>query len=166
MFLSHCVCTCARVCVRACVCACVCVHVCVCLCVCTCVCVCVCVTHDQSLLMIIMYTGDSRPILRDLYDQVVPSIADKWKDLGVQLLDPSLIDQRVLEVIAADHPHSVEGCCKSVFEKWLNTQEDASWQQLLEALKNVQLVYLSSQIENKLKTGMIFVFTTLIHVFQ
>ena len=126
----------------------------------------VCVTHDQSLLMIIMYTGDSRPILRDLYDQVVPSIADKWKDLGVQLLDPSLIDQRVLEVIAADHPHSVEDCCESVFEKWLNTQEDASWQQLLEALKSVQLDYLSSQIENKLKTGMIFVFTTLIHVSQ
>ncbi|XP_065917658.1 protein NLRC3-like [Dysidea avara] len=99
--------------------------------------------------------SDNRPILRDLYDQVVPSIADKWKDLGVQLLDPSLIDQRVLEVIAADHPHSVEDCCKSVFEKWLNTQEDASWQQLLEALKSVQLDYLSSQIENKLKTGVI-----------
>ena len=132
-------------------------HVCVCGCVCACMRVC------EGLSMIIMYTGDSRPLLRDLYDQVVPSVADMWRDLGVRLLDPSLLDQRVLEVIAADHPHSVEDCCKSVFEKWLNTQEDASWQQLLEALKSVQLDYLSSQIENKLKTGMIFVFTTLMH---
>jgi len=103
----------------------------------------------------IMYTGDDRPILRTLYDQVVPLVADKWRDLGVHLLEPSQIRQRVLEVIAADHPHSVEDCCKSVFEKWLNTQEDASWEQLLEALKSVQLDYLASQIENKLKTGII-----------
>ena len=103
-----------------------------------------------------MYTGDDRPILRDLYNQVVPSVADKWRGLGVHLLEPSLIDQRVLEVIAADHPHSVEDCCKTVFEKWLNTQEDASWQQLLEALRSNQLDYLASQIEDKLKTGMIY----------
>ena len=57
----------------------------------------------------------------------MPSVADKWKDIGVHLLHPTLISNRVLEVIAADHPHSVEGCCKSMFEKWLDTQKDASW---------------------------------------
>ena len=100
-----------------------------------------------------MYTGDARPILRDLYDHVVPSVADKWRDLGVKLLHPTLIEQRVLEVIAADHPHSVENCCKSMFEKWLNTKDDASWQQLLEALHTMQLNYLADQIQNKLMTG-------------
>ena len=100
-----------------------------------------------------MYTGDDRPILRDLYDHVVPSVADKWRDLGVKLLHPTQIEQRVLEVIAADHPHSVENCCKSMFEKWLNTQEDASWQQLLEALHTMQLNYLAEQIDNKLTKG-------------
>ena len=101
----------------------------------------------------VMYTGDDHPILRDLYDHVVPSVADKWRDLGVKLLHPTKIEQRVLEVIAADHPHSVENCCKSMFEKWLNTQEDASWQQLLEALQTMQLNYLAEQIENKLMAG-------------
>ena len=109
--------------------------------------------HCETLLVIIMYTGDDRPILRNLYDHVVPSVAHKWRDLGVKLLHPTLIEQRVLEVIAADHPHSVENCCKSMFEKWLNTQEDASWQQLLEALQTMQLNYLADQIENKLMTG-------------
>ena len=47
---------------------------------------------------------------------MVPSVADKWRDIGVHLLHPTLIDNRALEVIAADHPHSVEGCCKSMFK--------------------------------------------------
>ena len=51
-------------------------------------------------------------MLKDLYEHVVPTIADKWRDVGVQLLDSNLLDQRILEVIAADHPHSVEECCK------------------------------------------------------
>ena len=100
-----------------------------------------------------MYTGDARPILRDLYDHVVPSVADKWRDLGVTLLHPTLIEQRILEVIAADYPHSVENCCKSMFEKWLNTKDDASWQQLLEALHTMQLNCLADQIQSKLMTG-------------
>ena len=107
----------------------------------------------KALLVVIIYTGDDRPILRDLYDHVLPSVADKWRDLGVELLHPTLIEQRVLEVILANHPHSVENCCKSMFEKWLNTQEDASWQQLLEALQTMQLNYLHDQIEKKLMTG-------------
>ena len=127
---------------------CVCVHALVHICVRACMHV-----HCNSLLVVIMHTGDDRPILRDLYDHVVPSVADKWRDLGVKLLHPTLIEQRVLEVIAADHPHSVENCCKSMFEKWLNTQEDASWQQLLEALQTMQLNYLAEQIENKLMAG-------------
>ena len=69
----------------------------------------------------------------------------------MHLLDSTLLDQRVLEVIAADHPHSVEECCKSVFEKWLSTQEKASWNQVVEAIQNVGLRYLASQLETKLK---------------
>ena len=70
---------------------------------------------------------------------MVPAVADKWRDIGVHLLHPTIIDDRVLDVIAADHPHSVEGCCKTMFEKWLETQEDASWKQILEAIKITKL---------------------------
>ena len=81
---------------------------------------------------------------------MVSTVADKWRDIGVQLLDSSLIDQRVLEVIAADHPQSIEGCCKSVFEKWLDTQKNASWNQLIDALKCIELQSLASHLEKKL----------------
>ena len=46
---------------------------------------------------------------------MVPSVADKWKDIGVHLLH-TFVEDRVLEVIAANHPHSVEECCKSMFQ--------------------------------------------------
>ena len=77
---------------------------------------------------------------------MVPSVADKWRDIGVHLLHPTIIDDRVLEVIKADHPCSVEGCCKSMFEKWLNTQKDASWNQLVEAIKSIGLHTLASSL--------------------
>jgi len=98
-----------------------------------------------------MFVGNNCPILRDLHSYVVPSVADKWRDLGVQLLDPTLIEQRVLEVIAADHPHSVENCCKKMFEKWLTTRINPSWSQLIEALKITGLCYVASQIEDRLQ---------------
>ena len=68
----------------------------------------------------------------------------------MHLLHPTLIEDRVLEVIAADHPHSVEGCCKGMFEKWLNTQKDASWNQLIEAIKSIKLHFLASKLEKDL----------------
>ena len=105
--------------------------------------------HFQYLLNITL-TGFSRPLLKDLYEHVVPTIADKWRDVGVQLLDSNLLDQRVLEVIAADHPHSVEECCKCMFEKWLSTEKKASWNQLIQTTKNIGLLYQASQLEKKL----------------
>ena len=98
-----------------------------------------------------MHSLYNRPILKDLYEHVVPSVADKWRDIGVQLLHPTLVDGRVLDVIAANHPHSVEECCKSVFEKWLETQKDASWKQLLETIKSIELHSLADKLEKNLE---------------
>ena len=50
--------------------------------------------------------GSDRPSLKALHDHVVNSVAGKWKDLGVQLLPPDMVD-----IIAADHPHDVVSCC-------------------------------------------------------
>ena len=102
--------------------------------------------------MVIIYIilGCDRPHLKDLYEHVVPLVADKWRDIGVYLLHPTLVDNRALEVIAANHPHSVEGCCKSMFEKWLETQKDASWSQLIETIKTIELDSLAIKLENDL----------------
>ena len=79
-------------------------------------------------------------------------VADKWKELGVQLLRSD--QENRLKIIAADHPHDVVSCCKRVLEKWLDTTTDATWNQLITALRrpSVQLDYLANQLEQMLST--------------
>ena len=96
-----------------------------------------------------------RPLPKDLYNHVVPRVADKWKDIGVELLHPTLIDDRVLEMIKGNHPHSNEECCKIMFDKWLESQKEASWNQLLEAIKATGLKYIASKLENELTGNII-----------
>ena len=93
--------------------------------------------------------GFNRPILRDLYNHVVPEVAVKWKDLGIQLLDPT--SGSTLDIIEKDFPRDVIKCCQCMLQKRLEKTPDASWNQLLAALKSpsVQLHHLASQIEQE-----------------
>ena len=91
--------------------------------------------------------GSDRPSLKALHDHVVNTVAGKWRDLGVQLLPPDMVD-----IIAADHPHDVVSCCKYVLKKWRETTTDATWNQLISALRStsVQLDYFAGQLERML----------------
>ena len=92
--------------------------------------------------------GNSRPALSELYKHVVPYAATKWENLGVELLDSDVDCQALLSVIKANHPQDVEERCKHVLKKWLDTKaEDASWNQLIQALVNVQLNSVVSKIK-------------------
>ena len=94
-----------------------------------------------------MYTGSDRPTLRQLHKHVMLEAALKWKYLGVQLLqDDQLI---VLDVIEKDHPNDAVSCCEHVLDTWLMNTPDASWNQLISALRSptVQLDSLADQLE-------------------
>lgn len=97
-----------------------------------------------------VYTGSDRPSLKDLYDHVVPKVADKWEDLGVQLLRPD--QEKMLDVIAADSSHDVVSCCKRVLKKWLETSTNATWNELIRALRrpSMELDRLANQLERML----------------
>ena len=90
-------------------------------------------------------------MLKDLYDHVVGSVAKKWKELGLQLLQPDQINE--LGITEANYPQDVVLCCKCVLEKWLESSVDATWNQLIEALKrpSIQLNYFASELEQRLK---------------
>ena len=100
--------------------------------------------------MYLVSLGSGRPSSKDLYDHVVNNVADKWRDLGVQLLRPD--QEKMLDIIAADHPHDVVSCCKCVLNKWLDTTTNATWNELIRALRSpsVQLEYLASQLEQRM----------------
>ena len=58
----------------------------------------------------------------------------------------------MINIIRADHPGNSIGCCKRVFEEWLKATEDATWNQLISALRsqNVRLDYFAGQLERML----------------
>ena len=94
--------------------------------------------------------GSDRPSLKDLHEHVVIQAAGKWRDLGVCLL--SQPDQA--EMITADHSRDAVSCCKGILEKWLDTTTDATWDQLIRALRSpsIQLDHLAGQLEQMLIT--------------
>ena len=97
------------------------------------------------------HIGSDRPVLKDLYDHVVGSVTKKWKELGLQLLQPDQINE--LGIIETNYPHDVVLCCKCVLEKWLESSLDATWNRLIEALKrpSVRLNYFARELEQRLK---------------
>ena len=95
--------------------------------------------------------GRDRPTLRDLMIHVVPLVATKWYDLGVVLLEPKY--QHELISIEADVRNDVATCCRKMFSKWLNSDELASWDKLIKAVRIFQLNNVANDIEQLLLQG-------------
>ena len=71
-----------------------------------------------------------------------------WKDLGKELI-PN--DDTALGVIAVNANGDVITCCESLFKVWLERQPEASWRQLIGALKEIKQGTLATQIEEMLE---------------
>ena len=61
----------------------------------------------------------------------------------------------VINIIRANHSGDVISCCKHVFKEWLDTTEDATWNQLISALRSpsVRLHRFAGQLEHTLTAG-------------
>ena len=79
----------------------------------------------------------------------MPSVASKWYELGSVLLDPAY--QNELDTIEADIRNDALTSCRKAFSKWLNTDQLASWDKLIKALKSIQLPIIASNIEQLLQ---------------
>ena len=89
-------------------------------------------------------TGN-KPHLQDLSKYVL-RIGKNWSDLGIQLLDRSVVDK--LDIIKENNPKDVEACCTAMFKFWISNSEDASWKMLVEKLRKIDLNVLAKEIEN------------------
>ena len=75
-----------------------------------------------------------------------------WRDVGRELLG-DLLGEEVeseLNAIAVNSRDNVIKCCSGMFSLWLERQPEASWRQLINALRNVKLVSLATNVENLL----------------
>ena len=82
---------------------------------------------------------------------MIPFVKTEWYDLGLQLLEPKYENE--LNAIEADTRNDTATCCRKMFSKWLNTDELASWNKLIRALRVVQLNNVASNIEQLLPQG-------------
>ena len=93
---------------------------------------------------------NSRPTKRKLLDHVVPYVAPHWYGLGAKLLKED--EESHLDIIESNHACDNKKCCMDMFRYWLNTNTDANWQQLIEALRSpaVELPVVAADVETML----------------
>lgn len=103
--------------------------------------------------MIVFYSVNDRPddqyFNRCVRGKVCAAGHKKWRDLGTELMKQD--DVYDLNVIEENHPNDVSECCSKMFKEWLQRTPNASWKQLVEALKEVNLTQLASELEKSLK---------------
>ena len=94
--------------------------------------------------------GSERPSLKYLYRHVRDSVATKWKNIGIELLEDKDIEK--LDTIRMNNSGNVIECCGEMLELWLRKQPEATWNQLLEALRSpaIQLNNIASELEEML----------------
>ena len=100
--------------------------------------------------MCLLFIGCQQPSLKYFNRYVRDSIGIKWYDLGVELLDSS--DVAELDMIEAEHPTDHKKCCTKMFSLWLRKQPAASWNLLVEALRQpcIELITLATNIKQML----------------
>ena len=104
------------------------------------------------MIAILLYLVNSRPSRKKLIDHVVPHVTPQWYILGLKLLKED--QESHLDIIELNHAGDNIKCCIDMFRYWLNANTDASWAQLIEALRSpvVKLPAVAADIE-KMLTG-------------
>ena len=106
-----------------------------------------------------------RPPLRDLANFVVPQASARWYNLGLQLLDPR--DEGVLHSMKTQASKSPEEQCTEVFNHWLTTKKNPTWNKLIGSLKSpaVNLPNVAITIEEMLDSRVSYCYSiTNIHI--
>ena len=102
------------------------------------------------IVLYIVYTGSDQPTMKDLQRHVVKQAAHKWRQIGESLK----LEYYEMKMIATQYPSHVVRCFMGVVETWLINTPDASWNQLISALRSptVRLHRLADQLEEMLST--------------
>ena len=78
--------------------------------------------------------------------KIITAIGSKWYELGIALLDNDQLPY--LESIGTKHSETTR-CCTAMFIYWLQSHSNATWHDLVEALKSpgVELNNVAAMVE-------------------
>ena len=95
--------------------------------------------------------GNDRPSHKLLNKYVTNQVASHWQKLGVQLLDEESVYK--LKNIEKNYPNDVEKCCSEMLEYWIETDPEASWDTLIDALDQCGQNVLAAKIKMDILEG-------------
>ena len=84
-------------------------------------------------MFVLMYIADFQPSMKLLQRHVIPHVASKWLQLGVELFD--VTEEHKLESIESNH-NDVNKCCFEMFRIWRKDRVNPTWTQVVEALES------------------------------
>ena len=98
-------------------------------------------------------TEADHPSLKYLYKHTKTDVSSQWYSIGLELLGQQEVP--LLNTIKADNLEDASKCTVEMFLKWLEREPDASWNQLIQALRkpNIKLETLASKVEKMLSEG-------------
>ena len=70
--------------------------------------------------------------MKDLQNVITLNYAAQWMVIGTQLG----IDYGALQIIERNFPSDVVRCCNEMFQKWLQSDCDATWDKIWEVVKS------------------------------
>ena len=73
-----------------------------------------------------------KPQLKELYNLITPSYAASWKEIGSQLG----IQKGILQTIELKFSPDVEKCCDEMLEEWLDADNTAAWNKLIQVISS------------------------------
>ena len=102
----------------------------------------------MSFLLIII--GHCHPSLKYLNRYARKQVGSRWYDLGIDLLAANDVEE--LNRIKSQYSTDINTCCTEMFQLWLRKQSTASWNQLIESLRQpgIELNDLATNIEKML----------------
>ena len=97
-----------------------------------------------------MFAGHHQPSLKYLTNDDRSWLRMHWHELGIELLDSNDVGE--LDTIKTMHQSDHNKCCIEMFDLWLKKRPTASWNQLIEALRQpgIKLGTLANKIEQML----------------
>ena len=76
------------------------------------------------------HTVYSKPSLKKLQQlKVISAVGTKWYELGIMLLDEDQLN------IIRTESNGITRCCAEMFLLWLGSHSNATWEELIDALK-------------------------------
>ena len=70
------------------------------------------------------------PHLKELAKHFTPNYSSYWKKIGIYLK----IEKGRLDAIESNYPADVDRCCNEMFSLWLDTDPNAIWSKVCDAI--------------------------------